>query len=816
MVLRVPYSQQFSPEQTPLKKLLPILRQNAAEAGKLKKAIAAAFFKSTKTPARLAGNTMISLKTYGILDGDGSLTAFGKEIVAAQGDADAALRLIAKRLLVDMDGVSVVETIREMNAAGLKIELKSLPDELRQRGIEASDNSSDLSAVLGWLRAAKVMENKYDVNEQVYTEITGTPAGTIQVLKNLTREQIAFLRAMVALNVTDWIPYNKICQQSEALYSGEISYNWKDIVAGVLKPLQDTGLIEIRKKAKQDQNTPEGRGGKPADVKPTGKFEKEVAEPILASLYKAAGYADIRTIRSMALPAIVEEIEKGIDQNKRGKALEYLAIRLCQLLDLDFMGWRETDEVVAAGGEVDALFHAARLTYSRWQIQCKAGPVTTEAVAKEVGMKDVTLANVILVVGTKKATEGAQTFRRKIVSSSNLNIIIIDGPLLQTIIKDQTQLVEILRKQAENAMRLKPRLDRLRAKPPSTGGEGSSGTGEGEGSSPDALPPAVSKRFNRAYSTDLGHAYQGDSLAVLPYLIDKGVRVKLIVTSPPFALVRKKDYGNEDAESYLRWFEQFTPLFKQILSPDGSIVIDIGGAWVKGLPVKSTYHFKLLLQICESGFYLAQDFYHYNPARLPTPAEWVTVRRLRVKDAINNVWFTLDPFVKSDNRRVLRPYSESMLGLLKNGYKAQLRPSGHDISTKFRKDNSGSIPPNLLELSNTESNSYYLRRCKETCIKPHPARYPQALPEFFIRFLTEPDDLVLDPFAGSNVTGAAAQALGRQWISIELDPSYVEASKFRFEQSPSLTLDVSGANNGTKVAAPVPLPASQQELLDLR
>ncbi|MCC6389538.1 MAG: site-specific DNA-methyltransferase [Bryobacterales bacterium] len=323
--------------------------------------------------------------------------------------------------------------------------------------------------------------------------------------------------------------------------------------------------------------------------------------------------------------------------------------------------------------------------------------------------------------------------------------------------------------------------------------------------------------FNRAYSTDLGHAYQGDSLAVLPYLIDKGVRVKLIVTSPPFALVRKKDYGNEDAESYLRWFEQFTPLFKQILSPDGSIVIDIGGAWVKGLPVKSTYHFKLLLQICESGFYLAQDFYHYNPARLPTPAEWVTVRRLRVKDAINNVWwFTLDPFVKSDNRRVLRPYSESMLGLLKNGYKAQLRPSGHDISTKFQKDNSGSIPPNLLELSNTESNSYYLRRCKETCIKPHPARYPQALPEFFIRFLTEPDDLVLDPFAGSNVTGAAAQALGRQWISIELDPSYVEASKFRFEQSPSLALDVSGANNGMKVAAPVPLPAPQQELLDLR
>lgn len=131
-----------------------------------------------------------------------------------------------------------------------------------------------------------------------------------------------------------------------------------------------------------------------------------------------------------------------------------------------------------------------------------------------------------------------------------------------------------------------------------------------------------------------------------------------------------------------------------------------------------------------------------------------------------------------------------MRDLLKNGYKAQLRPSGHDISTKFQKDNNGSIPPNLLEFSNTESNSYYLRRCKEVGVKPHPARYPIALPEFFINFLTEPGDLILDPFAGSNVTGAAAEALGRQWISVELDRMYVQASQFRFE--PRLVRDRNG------------------------
>jgi len=804
IAVRVPYSQQFTPEQTPLKRLIPILRQNESNPAKLKKAIASAFFREKASPEKLAGNTIISLKTYGIIDGTGALTAFGKQLAAAQGNLPLAHQLMAKRILVDMNGVDIVETLREMAAAGLKIELKTLPDELQRRGIEASNSSSDLSGILAWLREAGVLASKYEVNDDRYSTLIGTPSETLQALKNLSKGQVAFLRSLVALNVTEWVPYNTICKQAEALYSGEIRYNWKDIVAEVLRPLQDAGLIEIRKRAKLDQTTPEGRGGKPTDVKPTGKFEKEIAEPLLTALYKSAGYAEIRTIRSQALTDIVAGIEQGTDQNRRAKALEVLAIRLCQMLDLEFLGWRETDEEVAGGGEVDALLHAARLTYSRWQVQCKVGPVALSAVAKEVGMKDVTLANVILVVGTKKATEGAQTYRRKIISTSNLNIIIIDGPLLQTIIRDPSQLVDVLRRQAQNALKLKPNIERIRSMPPSSG--------QGQPADTDVGPVAAptmndaSPKFQVAYSTKLGNAFIGDSLAVLPYLIQRGARVKLIVTSPPFALVRKKDYGNEDADSYLRWFEQFVPLFKQILSPDGSLVIDIGGAWIKGLPAKSTYHFKLLLQLCESGFYLAQDFYHYNPARLPTPAEWVTVRRLRVKDAINNVWWvTLDPFVKSDNRRVLRRYSDSMVELLKKGYKAQLRPSGHDISTKFQKDNNGAIPPNLLEFANTESNSYYLRRCKEVGMKPHPARYPQALPEFFIKFLTDPGDLVLDPFAGSNVTGAAAEALGRQWIAIELDPSYVEASKFRFEHRP-MAVPEQPRQTGTKVngrAAPV-------------
>jgi site-specific DNA-methyltransferase (cytosine-N4-specific) len=791
--MKVPFTQQFTPKVTPLNRLLPILRSNAGNPTNLKKAIASAFFKDSADPMKMAGNTQIALRYCGILGEGDKLTDFGQQLLDQQGDLDEVHRLLARHFLVNLDGIGIVETLREMASGGVAIQLTTLPDELAQRGFEnVKNNSSDLSGVFNWLRQAKAL-NGYNINPAVYYPLIGTSAITLNALKDLDSEQVAFLRAMALLNVTDWTAYNGIVRHAEDLYSGEIRFNPKMIVNEVLKPLEAAGFIEIRKKEKQDKTTREGRGGKPADVKPTPKFETEVAEPLLSVMYRAAGFNDIRTIRGTSLEQIVKDIKQTADTNKQGTALELLAMRLCQMIDLQFMGWRETDIKLAGGGEIDGMFYSSRLVYSRWQIQCKIGPITVQAVAKEVGMQHVTLGNVILIVSTSNATGGAQTYRKQIVSTSNLNIIFIEGNALERIIKDNSLLVEILREQAQYAMSVKPDVADL--KPPSNGGNGNSNDNDsapvsssGDGGTREAVPAKTGRLFSPAYSTPLGRMYCGDSLEVLPSLIQQGVRAKLIMTSPPFALVRKKTYGNEEADSYVRWFDQFVPYLKDILEPNGSLVIDIGGAWLKGLPAKSIYQYKLLVRLCESGYYLAQEFYHYNPAKLPTPAEWVTVRRMRVKDAVNNVfWLTLDPFADADNRRVLAPYSESMKTLLRNGYKAALRPSGHDISKEFSRDNGGAIPPNLLQFSNTESNSYYLRRCKEEGIKPHPARFPQVLPEFFIKFLTRPGEVVLDFLAGSNVTGAAAEKLGRQWVAIEQNDTYVEASKFRFESQPQPT-----------------------------
>ena len=312
------------------------------------------------------------------------------------------------------------------------------------------------------------------------------------------------------------------------------------------------------------------------------------------------------------------------------------------------------------------------------------------------------------------------------------------------------------------------------------------------------------------YNTQSGAAYLGDSLELLDAVDDKSI--DLICTSPPFALLRKKAYGNVHAEQYIDWFMQFAHKFARVLKPEGSLVIDIGGTWIRGSPVRSLYHYELLLRLCSPsdgggcGFNLAQELYWYNPAKLPTPAEWVTVRRIRVKDAVNTVWWlSLSEFPKANNRNVLKPYSKAQRRLMKNGYKPKLRPSEHDISDKFAKNNRGAIPPNVIDAThendeigapvpvnvvsaaNTSSNDKYLRNCRTHGLKPHPARFPKALPEFIIGLCTDEGDIVLDPFAGSNMTGYVAESMGRKWIAMENVSEYLEASKFRFSKMEDLS-----------------------------
>lgn len=296
-------------------------------------------------------------------------------------------------------------------------------------------------------------------------------------------------------------------------------------------------------------------------------------------------------------------------------------------------------------------------------------------------------------------------------------------------------------------------------------------------------PHLDSLRDSVRYQTRLGAACCGDSLNLLAKLPDSSIN--LVVTSPPFALLRQKEYGNLEQHEYIDWLAQFARLIRQKLKDDGSFVLDLGGAYQRGVPVRSLYNFRVLIRFCdELGFFLAEEFYWNNPSKLPSPIEWVNKRKLRAKDSVNTVWWlSKTEWPKANVSNVLAEYSPRMRKLLENPdafYTPKTRPSGHDIGKGFGKDNGGAIPSNLLSISNSESNGQYLRGCKDVGLKGHPARFPTKLPEFFIKFLTDPGDLVVDIFAGSNTSGQVAETMGRRWLAYELDPEYVAASVFRF------------------------------------
>ncbi|MEX2484178.1 MAG: site-specific DNA-methyltransferase [Brumimicrobium sp.] len=289
-----------------------------------------------------------------------------------------------------------------------------------------------------------------------------------------------------------------------------------------------------------------------------------------------------------------------------------------------------------------------------------------------------------------------------------------------------------------------------------------------------------------AFKTNYGTCYKGDVVKALSSkkMAKYKGSINLIFFSPPFPLNRKKKYGNFQGDEYLQWLSGIGLKLKEFLSEDGSIVMEVGNSWESGKPAMSTLALRALLSFLDSGDYnLCQQFIWHNTAKLPSPAEWVTKRRIRVKDSFTHIWWmSVSDNPKADNRKILEEYSNNMKRLLKSkSYNSGKRPSEHVIGKEsFLTNNKGAIPSNVIVASNTTSNSPYLKYCRKKNITPHPARMPKAIPDFFINFLTDENDLVFDPFGGSNTTGESCEDLKRKWISLEVNEEYINGSIGRF------------------------------------
>ena len=265
----------------------------------------------------------------------------------------------------------------------------------------------------------------------------------------------------------------------------------------------------------------------------------------------------------------------------------------------------------------------------------------------------------------------------------------------------------------------------------------------------------IETKYGKAYNDSIENFLKGAEGKKL-----KG-KVNLIFTSPPYPLVSPKKYGNKQGEEYLNWIAEIAVGLKDLLAPDGSLVVEIGNSWNKGIPTMSTLPLETLMQIAKStDLHICQQFIWHNPGKLPGPATWVNVKRERITDSFTHIWwFSKTEHPKADNRKVLTPYTKAMEKLIKKGaYNHGERPSGHKISESgFLSDNGGSIARSALIYANTGFDTEYRDWCKKKNVPQHPARMPISLADFFINVLTDPKDLILDPFGGSCTTGKTAE-----------------------------------------------------------
>jgi len=292
------------------------------------------------------------------------------------------------------------------------------------------------------------------------------------------------------------------------------------------------------------------------------------------------------------------------------------------------------------------------------------------------------------------------------------------------------------------------------------------------------VKPAYKTKFGEAYNSSIEKFIESENFENLRGKVD------LILTSPPYPLVSPKAYGNRVGEDYKNWLSGIMKELKLLLKPKGSLVVEIGNAWEKGIPTMSTLPLETLIEIKnKSDLVVCQQFIWNNPNKLPGPATWVNIKRLRVKDSFTHVWwYSKTPNPKSDNSKILTPYKDGMKKLLeRQDYNRGVRPSGHSIGDGFLIENKGSIPSNVLTFANSLETKKYRDWCKKMGVDQHPARMPEKLVDFFINFLTNKNAIVLDPFGGSNTTGKVAQDLGRRWVYVEQSKEYVLGSKGRFK-----------------------------------
>ncbi len=452
----IPFGAQFSPNQVDLRRLLQLLQTHTGSREAITEAIRQTFFTNhaSNQQWKLADNCVLALRAYGLLNHTATeLSEVAIQLLNLIESPNDFYESFARHILVNLRGITLIETLQMMQASGEEITLHSLQTRLEQRGLHVPRGAVHLSSMRLWLAQAGIFDIRaggkrlYEVNLLRLRQILGLDVDAIDQLTQLSMVQRAFLRALTRIAEPDPLIANKVADLASMLYA--VQFNHKELPKSVLFALRDLGYIELIKST-------EGRGAKPYQIVRTAKFFHEISEPILEAASEQVGLVP-RQLFEQPLTQILTDL-KSSDKYIKGKALELLAIYFTRLIDLDFKGWR-TRSADTGGAEVDAIVEGTRLIFSRWQIQAKnTASVRLDEVAKEVGLALTFIySNVVMMVTTGDFTQDAYAYANHVMKTSNLNIILLNGRELEHIAHEPTEIVTILNSKAKHAMQVKER-----------------------------------------------------------------------------------------------------------------------------------------------------------------------------------------------------------------------------------------------------------------------------------------------------------------------------------------------------------------------
>lgn len=446
----LPFGSEFSPSQINLSEVLQFATASEGNWKSFEERIRVKYFLANNTSdynkGKLANNCKLGMIAYGIIDRDANLTEFGTELYNIRDNETKLYQVLARHILLKLHGLNMVQCILDMQISGADVTLIKLRTWLEERGIHFPSGGKHPSIMRLWLEKTGVFKSGWHVDEARLEEILETGLNEIEILASFSPEQKAYLKTLA--NIDGGFPFqsNEIQKLASTTYG--VSFDEKNLPKQILYPLKEAGYIDLERGTKLP-----GRGAKPFWVKPTDKLKVDLIEPIINQLEQQI-QSDLRPMLRKNLLQILNELDSN-DKYRRGLALEALAFKLLRLLDMTYVATRLRGSSTG-GAEVDLIFQSARLVFSRWQVQCKnTGRVSLDDVAKEVGLTHFLKSNVIVMVTTGAIGSEARKYANKIMTDSNLSIVMVDGQDVKSIIEKPSFIVDVFNREAKRAMKLK-------------------------------------------------------------------------------------------------------------------------------------------------------------------------------------------------------------------------------------------------------------------------------------------------------------------------------------------------------------------------